>query len=148
MVRIHKYQNEKGATMLEFAMVGSLVIGLLGVVFDLGIGLHHYSILTKVTTTAARDMAGVISEGECSAIEENIINRAERELAQQNISTEMATRVTFDPDFTGLGADEPPILRLRGNWELTCFFCMLTPRGLSISNTSEALIEDTQFTCF
>lgn len=49
-------EGERGATMLETAMVVVCFFLLLGAIFDLGVALYQFSMLRHVTNLAARDI--------------------------------------------------------------------------------------------
>ena len=156
------FGNEDGATMVEFALVALLVLALIGVIFDLGVGIFRYSLMTHITTEAVRDHAIILGRDSgrpCATIEGEIENRLNDPAARVAYSARALggldlAQFRFDATLT---APPPPnllppaIVQIDAQHELQCFFCLFIGRingqPLVLRTNSQTIIEGRGFTC-
>jgi len=129
-----------GATMVEFSLSVLILVGLVGAVFDLGIGLRNYSLLTTVTTDIARQVS---VKSPCGNIRQGTIDRALQQMSQRYGISGGPSFVTETPPPGTIGVD----FNLVGRWPLNCIFCLLSPRELSLQATGAVSIENQGLGC-
>lgn len=153
--------NERGATMLEFALVAIVLIGLLGVILDIGIALRNYSLMTNATSTVVREMAvsfagksvpelceGVPAPPAAScALLEGCVETVAADYLGNRLG--IAGQFAFDSQLANGGAatGNRYILRLQAQHTTSCFFCQLIPGGLVLTTGGIATIQNAGFTC-
>ena len=145
--------------MVEFALASVVIFGVIGLVFDFGVGLRNYNLLAHTTATVARDFAatrytaelpeqcaGQVDATTCGGLAQCAGILAENHLREElGVSGSYRFRASFNNP-----ASSPSgrwLVRLRGDWPLDCFFCLLFPRGITISNQSDSVIESNLFSC-
>lgn len=153
--------NERGATMVEFSLVGLIVFGLIGAGIDFGLALWKFSNLTHAMNVAVRDMAIDLasrSGEDCEDLAEDPVNLAAEAEAKKlllngtivlgknlNDPTPPSETISIVSTITPL---TPPTLSITSQMRLDCMFCFFFPKGRPILSTrSEALIENSTFTC-
>ncbi len=155
------FSNERGATMLEFALVSGLLFGLLGILVDFGIGIHKYALVTHATNTVARKVAIQIareSDQLCTTLDEEA-----RESATKFIKEDMGLNsyIPVRDDRTEQGqldfldSKVAPLasatgrreVQIVGHLELNCILCGFFGRTLNLTSTSRAAIERQDFSC-
>ena len=153
-MRLSVTANERGATMAEFAMAIVIVLGLLGLVFDLGLSLYKYSLLTHATSKVSRNIAAKLDRHwsvDCLDINDEVEQRARHYLGDTlRISGAYSFQTTvFDSADPSQPAnpDQQSVLRVKGIWAVDCFICMLSPKTVRVSTTTETLIENPEFYC-
>ncbi len=151
--------SERGSTMLEFSLIIGLVMGLVGVVVDVGLGFRNYSLLTSVTQEAVRDVALTLSTAQTPAVCQGFsptptcaqVNTCASAVAQDYITNKygISGSFAFAPQTVNGGAatGNRYLLSLQGQHTMNCFFCILFPGGLVLSTTSVATIQNNAFTC-
>ena len=157
--RSSQQSSERGSTMLEFSLIGALIIGIVGVIIDLGVGFRNYALLTNVTQEAVREVAVSLSTGDapsvCSAFTSSptcaAVNTCAGQVAQDYITSKygLSGNYTFTPQTVSGGAATGNrfLLSLQGQHTMDCFFCILVPGGLILSTTSVATVQNSSFTC-
>ncbi len=134
--------------MMEFALVLSLLILILGAFFDIGLALHNWMLLRTVTLDASRAIAvNFATEQECDRAEEYLADYATPRLRNafgaDVARDEMNWRVEWLNPSTGVShAPTFPKVRLSGHFHVGCLFiCRVLPGGLTLSAASETVIE-------
>ena len=136
--------------MLEFALTLVVFMALTAGVFDLGIVLRNYSLLTTSTTEAVRKIA----QSPCPA---ETRDRRAAAFAANYLQNKLGMRGEFkfhvanDEDGRGeraykqFGVDFPDHdsrnVTLQGKWTVSCLLCVLLPKQISISTQSNARVE-------
>lgn len=155
--------GQQGATLVEFALVSLTLFALVGALFDFGMLLLDYNMLTYFTDTIARKTAATEKDlatgnGFCAGIKGDLhTSRKEIMENQFNITKINAwpegapdpyyftvIRPTLDP------ADPNPdyFLRVRMRRSMKCFFCLFYSTVIGqhyLEATSTQLLENWQF---
>ena len=135
--------------MVEFALASSVLVLLLGGIFDLGLALHNYTLLQHVTDTSTRELASQLNtRPQCDQIRrylDTVSTPTLRDTLGVSMSGEQGWSMEWDaPGFSG----QYPTLRIRGWFSSGCYFlCRLTPNAFRVSASSEITIERTGLDC-
>lgn len=149
-------KDEKGATMVEFAICLIAFIMLVGGVFDLGLLVHKYSMLDNSVRKFSRDsLVRASSTGNCFEVRNYLRDEADEYLAGLGISN--VSWVGVWKNRPGLKnregfADETsqaerlglrPSLHLTGRMSADCYFlCNLFPSGFNLSVSNEVTVDN------
>lgn len=136
--------DQRGATMVEFALSIGIFLFLLGGIADLGISMHHKSMLLHVSNEISRLIAIRLGNNpnlntDCSEINVTIENEGNT-LANERLGVNVsAWEVTWhSPEATN--APTNPSFNLSLISKLPCFLlCQLSPNGW----TARASVEST-----
>ena len=137
--------NEAGVATIEFALIGFVLFGLVGFIFDLGLGWFSYSNLTNTVAVAARAASQDLfrSRGQsCTAVGTQAAATANI-IYRQNYGS-------GNPTFGGavvVPVGSPRVVRVSGSVPLDCIFCSMMPNGVTLRAQADALIEHEGFTC-
>lgn len=161
--------SELGATMLEFALVVGIVFGLISGLFDLGLGLYRYSLLTHATSNVNRQMAVELNRqpittpapcrcsngmNDCSAAANQRIQQyANTELSlnlngltatAQILTVSGAAPITPAVVTPGFCTDRGNqlVLRIISTYEYRCILCIMMQRSIPLTTSSQATIEN------
>ena len=136
---------DAGATMIEFALIAVVFFGLIGAIFDLGLGWYRYSNLTNTVALAARSTSQGLfrSRGQaCAAVGGQ---------AAATATTIYRQRYGIgNPTFNGevlLPVGSPAAIRVSGTIPLECIFCNMFPANIILRAQADAMIEHGGFTC-
>ena len=136
--------EERGATMLEFALVSIVVFMLLGAIFDIGLSLHHRSYLQHVASDAARRISACAAvTADCSTYREC----ARRDLdtngtATTTLSSAFASGRSVQWDFNFQLGDNSRTLVVSGVMPLDCFFiCRFFDAGSQLSASAQTTVD-------
>ncbi len=138
-----------GATMLEFALMLVVFMGLTAGVFDLGIVMRNYSLLTTTTTEAVRKIA----QNPCPSS-----TRTDRAaaFAAGYLQNKLGKRGSFSFEIPnggrgrGARAEHADLkfpdsnnqnITLEGRWAVSCILCALLPKQIVLSTQSNARLE-------
>lgn len=132
-------KNERGATMVEFAISLGVFLIFLGAITDLGLSLHRKSMLTHLSKEVSRLIAiRLTNSADCSEIALTINNEG-RNLAENRIGVPVdqwqvawhgASNANTYPSFNLSLASQAP-----------CFFlCNLFPNGLISRSSIESAV--------
>lgn len=121
-------KNDSGATLVEFAIVGALFFGLIGIIFDLGIGIRTYNLLTHTTGKAAR-YAALSMEDNCGELKQKAADNA----------AALANQLGFAAEFEATSTGDTIIIT--GSIDMNCIICLLLPKTITISSTSARVLE-------
>lgn len=144
-----KIAAQKGATMVEFALACVFLIFMLGAFFDIGLGLHNYTLLNRVTEESTRQVAvNFNTRPDCPAI-----RRYLEEIATPHLRDVLGADVKGEPEWcmrwhdSGEGGNFP-VLRITGRFPISCYFlCSFFPDGWLLSSTTEIVIENSSARC-
>jgi Flp pilus assembly pilin Flp len=165
--------DERGATMVEFAISGVVLLFLIGALIDFGIGFQRWNMLNYVTSAVARQYAvelnssvggdGVPCGPFRTAIRDRTISRFNQQFGIHvtpgvegealtdpgNESDDYQVQVTLNPPPAALPGEDfqPMLLRLQAQLKLRCFFCIFIPSDIVMTTKSEIEIEDASFWC-
>lgn len=130
--------DERGATMVEFTMAFSIVVFILGAIFDIGLGYHQYSYLNHTTLRATREInVRLATTRNCAAADRYLADVATPEMRRLG-SNGANTSWSYTVDRTV----QPALLRVTGAMPLSCYFlCPLLPASWNVSYTGTAFIE-------
>ena len=139
----NQFRSETGVATIEFAIIGFVVFGLIGVIFDLGLGWFRYSNLTNTVAMAARTTSQDLfkSRGKsCAAVSAQAVDTA---------NTIYRQRYSFgNPAFTAeFPAVVPRVIRVSGTVPLDCLFCNLLPANFTLSAQADSMIEHGGCSC-
>ncbi|MCC6219827.1 MAG: hypothetical protein IT291_01145 [Deltaproteobacteria bacterium] len=156
---LQTFRQQKGATMLEFSLSCLVLIGIVGAVFDVGIGFRNYVLMTHTTNEAVREFAaragGLLLPPACEDLVSNKASPKCNELgaclalsAKNALEKEMG--ISGDYEFLAtVGSKGREFVSLEGRWPLDCFFCLLLPdnKNFTVRTRSSSLIENMNFRC-
>ena len=125
--------NERGASIVEFAIVGIITFGLIGIIFDLGLGIRNYTLLTYATSRAARHAA--LSHQDCEKVKE----RAESGAAAFANNTGIPG--VFEAHVQSIDGSTKQQIVLSGTATFSCIFCSFLPRSIVLSASSNYVLE-------
>lgn len=133
--------------MHEFAFIALVFLGFIGLVFDLGLGMYRYSILTHATTSALREAtSGRLDRSSCSptaltAEAEEMANKQMTDLGYGPSRGYSFLATTQALPVSGGGTD-PNLrtLKITGQWKMSCAFCVLLGTQ-AISSVSTGYLE-------
>jgi len=167
LFRNNKFSSERGATMVEMSIALVALMGIVGVLFDLGLGLHRYMMLTNVTQDAAREMATELvttgqPDSDCESVGEGTLRTNAFEAAKKMLTEKYGLQGNYSQDFNQPAQDfyfdasfkkentDPDLfsVTVKGKMRLTCIFCNWLPRDLTVSVSSQGLVNSTDFSCF
>lgn len=140
-------KNEQGATMIEFSLTAVIVIGLIGVAFDIGIALFRYNLITQATAKYSREIASDLDVSKSGISCEELFQDASEKVTnfiKNDLKMNGNYRFFSEIEVLGSGAQ---VYRLKGNWKADCIICLLSPKEINLSTTSETLIENRSFYC-
>ena len=145
-------QEQRGATLVEFALISFTLFFIIGFITDIGITLHRYAVLTYATTREARKLAIEMANWNglgCAAV----TNRVNEVLTPHFMSEQFG--VGGDYTFTAeiipaVTADLPPFitvpakLRITGEASIACGFCLSELPWLRIGSSVDAIIDNSE----
>lgn len=137
-------QNQRGATMVEFALALGVFFMFLGGVTDLGLSLHRKSLLTHVSKEVSRLIAIRLADtGLCDKIVETI-NTEGRDIAENNVKVSVTRwQVEWHP---AANVNTYPSFNLSLTAQGQCFFlCHLFPNGLASQSSIESSVSRQSF---
>lgn len=130
--------SEHGATIVEFAMAFTIVVFVLGALFDIGLGFHQYSYLNHTTLRATREINVRLATARNCEVASGYL----REVAGPEMRRLGANGANTSWSYVTDRSVQPPLLRVTGAMPLSCYFlCPLLPAGWSVSYTGTAFIE-------
>lgn len=123
-------EQERGATIIEFAFVVAILLGLIGAIIDFGLHIHRFNLVThivKQSTRVASKYSVVVHD--CNEIADKALQKANEFVGMQG--------VTFEPEInSGLK------IRLTARRGIDCFFiCSLLPESFELTTVSEVDLE-------
>ncbi len=132
-------QQEQGATIVEFAMAFSIVVFILGAIFDIGLGFHQYSYLSNTTLRATREInVRLATTRNCQTPRDYL-----RDVAAPQMRRLGANGANSAWSYNVDRSVQPALLRVTGAMPLSCYFlCPILPQGWSVSYTGTAFIEN------
>lgn len=138
--------NQRGATLLEFTISALVFFGICSALFDFGVGIRNYALLTEAVSASARE-SGVYhynsSTPACSDLEDQAATAAEDYLrGRLGVAGDYTFRASTSRSATGALK-----MKLRGEWPLSCVFCMFFPRGVTVRSSSQIIFEDPDQAC-
>lgn len=147
-------QNERGATMVEFAVCAWALFMLVGLLFDVGLALYRYTLLTfsvadltpRVASIAATPHIFEYLTGNrrtCSQIARAALDQTQPE---KYLLNRFGTTGTYSYSSSIVRHSNDYFIELQGTWPLNCFFCIFFPKQISVQSTGSAVI-DSSFTC-
>jgi Flp pilus assembly protein TadG len=122
--------RDRGSAVVEFVLVGALLLFLFGGVFQLGLVLHVRTVLTASAQEGARFAANADQTAADGAV-------VTREAIRDALGNDVAGRMTVTPE-TGSAAGAPVVV-MRVSGPLPLFFLPLSPVTLTV--TGRALQE-------
>ncbi len=147
------YSDECGATLVEFTLASAFFIMLIGMIVDIGIGMHNYMLLDHATEDLTREIAvDLNSRNDCSAIRPLLYSKGNRYITQVLGADgrpvwAMRWRPTQLGGASGLGGSYA-VMEIEGRFPAQCYFlCTLFPNGIKISASSEIVIERNDVDC-
>lgn len=154
------WPSERGATMVEFSVVAVLFFALLGLIFDIGIALHRYMLLTQFAGDSAHKIAIAFTEIgpssytsglSCDSYQGFITSDPTYGInLKQEVYKNYDTRgnFTLTPKFSRSGNGSYHQVSVDAIWPYDCIFCVLFPgKNIKLKVSSEAIIEDRAFSC-
>ncbi len=146
-------RNEKGATILEFALISPFLLFLIFTFIDLALVLFRFNMVNfamiEVTREAALSMAFQASGQSCSGLETQIEGPVVQSLKEKyfgldDIGAGDVTSMVVQDGSTGLWVVVNSISAPSG-----CFMCRFLLPGFTINVTSRGVVEnpDTNFNC-
>jgi Flp pilus assembly pilin Flp len=135
--------SEQGATLVEFAIMAVLAIGIFGVFIDVSIGLAAFNNLTNVTEEISRHIA--VSRNSCLLQCQGMDLRPFIE-DDINLAKKFDELQADGASFTGELVNGSTRLRVSSTLPLNCVFCTFLPQEVEFDTTSESLLEVR--TCF
>ncbi len=147
--------NQAGATMIEFSLACIILVMLIGVLIDFGMGFHNYMLLRLEAEKAAREVVTRFNtRGECDGIRTYLDTTATNELLNSlgaDATNGLAWQIQWLSQACGTSATAIagayPVLRVTARMNVSCYFlCRMFPDGLNLTATGEAVVEraDTQ----
>jgi len=153
-----RLSDQRGATMVEFAVAASLFFMILRFTFDIGIAIYHYSLLTQATVVSVREVALAFSKAskddfgglgvgrKCSEYEEFIQTDADYGFditlfAKADLGIHGDFKL--EPDIRPGSTQSSFIVTIEGKWKQNWF---LAP-DFTLKARADALIENRSFSC-
>jgi hypothetical protein len=145
--------SERGATLVEFTLASAFFIMLMGMIVDIGIGMHNYMLLDHATEDLTREIAvNLNSRNDCSAIRPLLYSKGNRYIndvlgADGRPVWSMRWRATQLGGASGLGGNYA-VMEIEGQFPAQCYFlCSVFPNGIQIAASSEIVIERSDVDC-
>ena len=138
--------DEKGASLVEFAIASSVLMLLLGGIFDLGLALHNYTLLQHTTDAAVHAIAARYNlHRSCSEIRwylDTISTPYLRDALGADVHGGPVWTVTWEEEGSGNNGGFA-VLKINGSFSSGCYFlCTLTPNAFKVSASSEIAVEN------
>jgi len=136
--------EERGATMVEFAICLIAFIMLIGGVFDLGLLIRRYSLLDNAVRKSSRDaVVRASTSGNCADAREYIRDEGNDYLLNSFGIQGVSWNGTWRNRAGQLGTR--PSLHLEAQTRAECYFlCNMFPSGFNLSVSNEVSV-DNQF---
>lgn len=133
--------TEAGATMVEFAFVIGLLMMLLGLIVDLGVGLYRYTLLTYSVTEATREVLAYSGRSrDCSATTMQDIEQHAYDVATSSIRRYAGSNADqtyqFDLQITN------GVLALHGSHSYRCYFSCQVLRDITFSTNAQIVLQN------
>ena len=135
---------QRGATMLEFAMVATVLFALTGGIIDFGFGIHRQHRLRDIVRTVAREVAGNGLACPDELTTESLLTSKITEILEIAPLSTAANIIDPSSALTGdIGTDYQyrRTLVTTASIPMNCFFCFFIPKQLTLTATSEEIIE-------
>lgn len=141
-ISVDSFTNEQGVAMVEMAIISIVFFGMLGAIFDFGLAMKNYNLLTFTVTTTAREIA--LDVDACSgdlALINKAVTAAATRLTDLGVPVTAAqfSQTRILPISTLVPSRKE--LQLQGDLPLQCFLCTALPNNIIVSVTGNALIE-------
>jgi hypothetical protein len=138
-----RYSSQRAATLVEFALMAVLAIGLFGAFIDITIGLSTYNELTSLTEDITRHVA--VSRDSCRLSCESMDVRPFIE-DDANLLKRFDELRADGAIFSAVLVNGGDRLRVSAQMPLNCIFCTFLSEDANFETVSESRLEVR--TCF
>ncbi|MBL7661511.1 pilus assembly protein [bacterium] len=132
---------ERGATILEFALICLVLFGFVGFILDAGIIIFNYTLLGNTTATTVRAVA--VTDGllvnSPTMLKDALETKADQYLRDSFGIT--SSNVSFNATACR-DSNNRCILRLAGTWQTHCIWCILLGGSFNVKTSSDSVFED------
>lgn len=147
-------EAEAGATMVEFTLSIFVLFGLFALIFDGGLGVWKYTVLTDSLARVTSDRAihveanaglatqlGVGGCGSCGGVEACVSNLAEALIAQRYPADGVNFRVSFPEEGPAGSILQRRFIKVDAEWPLSCVFCSVFNQSITLRASETKLLE-------
>lgn len=131
--------------MVEFSIISLIILTMITFILDMGVSFYRYSLLTHATIRTTREYATTLHTTEgalCSDVLTALQDAALQELRKvAGNSGTVAYTAQIQSEFT------QSWLQVRGVWTTPCLFCIFSKGAQEIQVTSQAVIEQADYSC-